>query len=89
MIDQVSHGEAQYDSPQRPLNPPPRSEPRVRRSRHLYPHAIGAMTVAGLAPAGVLFGFGVFLVSTGLFDGLPLPVQSVDTWEERSWQRVC
>lgn len=39
------------------------------------PHVIGAMTVAGLAPAGVLFGFGAFLVSTGLFYGLPLPVQ--------------
>src|ERR1700680_4285661 len=39
------------------------------------PHVIGAMTVAGLAPAGVLFGFGIFLVSTGLFYGLPLPVQ--------------
>jgi MFS superfamily sulfate permease-like transporter len=39
------------------------------------PHVIGAMTVAGLAPAGVLFGFGVFLVSTGLFYGLPIPVQ--------------
>jgi hypothetical protein len=26
------------------------------------PHVIGAMTVAGLAPAGVLFGFGVFLI---------------------------
>jgi MFS superfamily sulfate permease-like transporter len=39
------------------------------------PHAIGAITVAGLAPTGVLFGFGVFLISTGLFYGLPLPVQ--------------
>jgi MFS superfamily sulfate permease-like transporter len=39
------------------------------------PHVIGAMTVAGLAPAGVLFGFGVFLFSTGLFYGLPMPVQ--------------
>jgi MFS superfamily sulfate permease-like transporter len=39
------------------------------------PHVIGAMTVAGLAPTGVLFGFGVFLISTGLFYGLPLPVQ--------------
>jgi MFS superfamily sulfate permease-like transporter len=39
------------------------------------PHVIGAMTVAGLARAGVLFGFGAFLVSTGLFYGLPLPVQ--------------
>jgi MFS superfamily sulfate permease-like transporter len=39
------------------------------------PHALGAMTVAGLAPAGVLFGFGAFLIATGLFYGLPLPVQ--------------
>ena len=39
------------------------------------PHVIGVMTVAGLAPAGVLFGFGAFLISTGLFYGLPLPVQ--------------
>lgn len=39
------------------------------------PHVIGAMTVAGLAPVGVLGGFGIFLISTGLFYGLPLPVQ--------------
>jgi len=39
------------------------------------PHVIGAMTVAGLAPAGVLFGFGIFLVATGLSYGLPIPVQ--------------
>jgi predicted benzoate:H+ symporter BenE len=39
------------------------------------PHVIGAMTVAGLSPVGVLFGFGAFLISTGLFYGLPLPVQ--------------
>ena len=39
------------------------------------PHVIGAITVASLAPAGVLFGFGAFLISTGLFYGLPLPVQ--------------
>jgi MFS superfamily sulfate permease-like transporter len=39
------------------------------------PHVIGAMTVADLAPAGVLFGFGAFLITTGLFYGLPLPVQ--------------
>jgi predicted benzoate:H+ symporter BenE len=39
------------------------------------PHVIGAITVAGLAPAGVLFGFAVFLIATGLFYGLPLPVQ--------------
>src|SRR5271169_483331 len=39
------------------------------------PHVIGAMTVAGLAPAGVLFGFGVCLIGSGLFYGLPVPVQ--------------
>jgi predicted benzoate:H+ symporter BenE len=39
------------------------------------PHVIGAITVAGLAPAGILFGFGAFLIATGLFYGLPLPVQ--------------
>jgi hypothetical protein len=39
------------------------------------PHVIGAITVAGLGAAGVLFGFGVFLVGSGLFYGLPLPVQ--------------
>ena len=33
------------------------------------------MTVAGLPPAGVLFGFAAFLIATGLFYGLPLPVQ--------------
>jgi MFS superfamily sulfate permease-like transporter len=39
------------------------------------PHVVGAITVAGLAPAGVLFGFATFLIATGLFYGLPLPVQ--------------
>jgi MFS superfamily sulfate permease-like transporter len=39
------------------------------------PHVIGAITVAGLVPAGVLFGFAAFLIATGLFYGLPLPVQ--------------
>jgi len=39
------------------------------------PHVIGAMTVAGLAPVGVLFGFAAFLIATGLFYGLPLPEQ--------------
>src|SRR6202140_5556341 len=40
-----------------------------------FPHVIGAMTVAGLAPVGVLFGFAAFLIATGLLYGLPLPVQ--------------
>jgi len=39
------------------------------------PHVIGAITIAGLAPTGVLFGFAVFLIATDLFYGLPLPVQ--------------
>ncbi|HSK41123.1 MAG TPA: putative sulfate/molybdate transporter [Arenibaculum sp.] len=39
------------------------------------PHAIGAMTIAGLAPQGVLLGFGIFLVGSGLFYGLPMAVQ--------------
>jgi hypothetical protein len=39
------------------------------------PHVIGAITVAGLAPFGALFGFAAFLIGTGRFFGLPLPVQ--------------
>jgi MFS superfamily sulfate permease-like transporter len=39
------------------------------------PHVIGAITVAGLAPAGVLIGFGVFFVASGLIYGLPMAVQ--------------
>jgi MFS superfamily sulfate permease-like transporter len=39
------------------------------------PHVIGAMTVAGLAPAGVLFGFGASFIAAGLFYGLPMAVQ--------------
>lgn len=39
------------------------------------PHVIGAITVAGLAPAGVLIGFGVFYIASGLFYALPMAVQ--------------
>ena len=39
------------------------------------PHVVGAMTVAGLAPAGVLLGFGASFVASGLFYGLPMAVQ--------------
>lgn len=39
------------------------------------PHVVGAMTVAGLAPAGVLTGFGAFFIASGLFYGLPMAVQ--------------
>ena len=68
--------------------PPP---PRIREPTHgrllgavggacgdlgtLVPHVVGAMTVVGLAPAGVLFGFGTALVASGLFYGLPMAVQ--------------
>jgi predicted benzoate:H+ symporter BenE len=39
------------------------------------PHVIGAITVAGLAPAGVLIGFGAFFVASGLIYGIPMAVQ--------------
>jgi predicted benzoate:H+ symporter BenE len=39
------------------------------------PHVIGAITVAGLAPAGILVGFGTFLVASGMTYGLPMAVQ--------------
>jgi predicted benzoate:H+ symporter BenE len=39
------------------------------------PHVIGAITVAGLPAAGVLFGFGAALIGTGLFYGIPMAVQ--------------
>lgn len=41
----------------------------------LLAHGIAAMSIAGLAPAGVLFGFGSFLVGSGLFYRLPMAVQ--------------
>ena len=39
------------------------------------PYTLGAMNVAGMAPAGVLTGFGLFYLATGLFYRLPIPVQ--------------
>ena len=39
------------------------------------PLVVAAIAVAGLAPAGVLFGFGVSFVAAGLFYGLPIAVQ--------------
>ena len=39
------------------------------------PHALGAITVAGLAPVGVLLSFGALYVATGLFYRVPIPVQ--------------
>mgnify|MGYP000144063542 CR=1 FL=1 len=39
------------------------------------PHVISVLTVGGLASGGVLFGFGVFYLVTGLIYRLPVPVQ--------------
>ncbi|MBU2090951.1 MAG: putative sulfate/molybdate transporter [Alphaproteobacteria bacterium] len=41
----------------------------------LLPHVIGVIAVAGMAPLGILFGFGSFLVASGLFYGMPMAVQ--------------
>lgn len=41
----------------------------------LLPYAIGAVLVAGMAPAGVLLGFGALLIATGLFYAIPIAVQ--------------
>lgn len=41
----------------------------------LLPLAMGAIAVAGLAPSGVLLGFGLFYVATALIYRLPVPVQ--------------
>lgn len=70
-----------------PRTPPPAPTPPLWR-RNLaelggacgdlgtfIPHVIGAITIAGLAPAGVLVGFGAFFIASGLFYGLPMAVQ--------------
>jgi predicted benzoate:H+ symporter BenE len=41
----------------------------------LLPHMLGLIAVAGLAPAGVLVGFGLFLVASGTIFAIPLAVQ--------------
>ncbi len=41
----------------------------------LLPHVIGAIAIAGMAPVGVLFGFGAALIGSGLFYGLPMAAQ--------------
>jgi MFS superfamily sulfate permease-like transporter len=41
----------------------------------LLPLVLGAITIGGLAPGGVLFGFGVALVGAGAFYRVPMPVQ--------------
>lgn len=39
------------------------------------PHVISVLTVGGLAASGVLFGFGLFYLMSGLVYRLPIPVQ--------------
>jgi MFS superfamily sulfate permease-like transporter len=39
------------------------------------PHAVSALTVGGLSPAGLLTGFGLFYAATALVYRLPIPVQ--------------
>lgn len=39
------------------------------------PHVLGVVAVVGMAPAGVLAGFGLFAIATGLRYGLPIAVQ--------------
>ncbi len=41
----------------------------------LLPILLGAVAVGGMAAGGVLVGFGVFLLATGLIYRLPMPVQ--------------
>ena len=39
------------------------------------PHIIGAITIVGMAPAGILTTFGLFYVLSGIFYGVPIAVQ--------------
>ena len=39
------------------------------------PHVLGAITVAGLSPAGVFVAFGLFYLSSGIRYGIPIAVQ--------------
>src|SRR3546814_303155 len=39
------------------------------------PHIIGAITVVGMAPAGILTTFGLFYIAAGAFYGVPMAVQ--------------
>jgi len=39
------------------------------------PHIIGAITVVGMDPTGVLTAFGLFYIATGTFYGVPIAVQ--------------
>lgn len=39
------------------------------------PHVVGAIAVVGMAPNGILAGFGAFYVLAGLFYGFPIAIQ--------------
>src|SRR3546814_14509397 len=39
------------------------------------PNIIGAITVVGMAPAGILTTFGLFYIAAGAFYGVPMAVQ--------------
>ncbi len=39
------------------------------------PHIIGAITIVGMAPAGILISFGLFYISTGALYALPIAIQ--------------
>ena len=66
-----------------PTSAPPPPRPRLASELAgacgdlgtFLPHVIGVITIAGLAPAGVLVGFGAFYIASGLFYGLPMAVQ--------------
>ena len=73
--------------PDQPVNSPP----RFARPRFLWtmgevsgalgdlgtflPHIVGAITVVGMAPSGVLICFGLFYLASGLVYGVPMGVQ--------------
>ena len=68
-------------------NPAPDSDNASRRSwpeevggafgdlGTFIPHTLGAISIAGLSPVGVLAGFGLFYIASGWFYRLPIPVQ--------------
>ncbi len=69
-----------------PPDAKPRSRPRFRWTLGevsgalgdlgtFLPHIIGAITVVGMAPAGILTTFGLFYMAGGAFYGLPIAVQ--------------
>lgn len=39
------------------------------------PHIVGAISVVGMAPTGIFLSFGLFYLFSGIFYGLPIPVQ--------------